>query len=208
MESLSPRLKKQVEKAVSILKSGGVIAFPTDTVYGLGCDYRNPKAVARIYEIKGRPPKMALPLLLGNAGQLEVVALEVPEVARRLAEKFWPGALTLVLKKQKSVPDFITSGGDTVAVRVPAHPVARALVNGLGVAVVGTSANLSGQPSAMTAEDVRAALGDRVDLIVDGGRAPGGKESTIVDVSGEKLVVLREGAVSKAELAKVYPEIA
>jgi L-threonylcarbamoyladenylate synthase len=202
MEQLTLRQKQQVAEAVSILKSGGVIAFPTDTVYGLGCDYRNREAALRIYEIKGRPPKMALPLLLGNARQISEVALDVPEVARRLAAKFWPGALTLVVKKHPSVPDFITAGGDTVAVRLPAHPVPVALARGLGAPIVGTSANLSGQPSALNAEEACAVLGDRVDMVIDDGQVPGGKESTIVDVSGERPVVLREGAIIPAQLQR------
>lgn len=207
MEKLSPELKRQVAEAVVLLKSGGVISFPTDTVYSLGCDYRDGEAVARLYEVKGRPLRKALPLLIGSIDQIDEIVLVVPEVARQLAARFWPGALTLVLKKQKSVPDFITAGEYTVAVRVPAHPVPLAMVKGLGAPIVGTSANLSGQPSALTAEAVRASLGNRIDMVIDGGRAPGGKESTIVDVSSEKPVVLREGAITRAELAKVIPQI-
>jgi L-threonylcarbamoyladenylate synthase len=207
MDRLSPRLKQPVAEAVAIFKSGGVVAFPTDTVYSLGCDYRNREAVFRIYEVKGRPSRKALPILLGGIGQIDGVALDFPDVAWKLAAKFWPGALTLVLKKRPSVPDFITAGSDTVAVRVPAHPVALALVKGLGAPIVGTSANLSGQPSALNAEEVRASLGNRVDMVVDGGRVPGGKESTIIDVSGEKPVILREGAISRAELERFIQTI-
>ncbi|MFH0941467.1 MAG: L-threonylcarbamoyladenylate synthase [Chloroflexota bacterium] len=208
MDKLSPRVKRQVAEGVSFLKSGGVVAFPTDTVYGLGCDYRSREAVARLYELKGRPTRMALPLLLWGIGQIDEVALSVPEVARRLAAEFLPGALTLVLKKRPSVPDFITAGGDTVAVRVPAHPVPVALARGLGVPIVGTSANLSGRPSALTAEEVCAELGSRVDMVIDGGSVPGGKESTIVDVSGQTPVILREGAITRAELERVCPQLA
>lgn len=207
MEDLSTLLKKQAAEAVSILKSGGVISFPTDTVYSLGCDYRDGEAVARLYEVKGRPLRKALPLLIGSIDQIDEIALVVPEVARQLAARFWPGALTLVLKKQKSVPDFITAGECTVAVRVPAHPVPLAMVKGLGAPIVGTSANLSGQPSALTASAVSASLGNRVDMVIDGGRAPGGKESTIVDVSTEPPVILRVGAISRSELKRVCPEI-
>ncbi len=200
-------MEKPAAEAVAILKSGGVVAFPTDTVYSLGCDYRSREAVARIYEAKGRPSQKALPLLLGTLEQIDDVAESVPDVARQLAAKFWPGGLTLVLKKQITVPDFITAGGDTVAVRVPAHPVPLALVAGLGAPVVGTSANLSGQPSALTAEEVCVSLGKMVDLVIGGGRVPGGKESTIVDVSGKTPVVLRAGAIGLSELKAVCPEI-
>jgi len=202
MDRLSSSLKQQVAKAVAILRSGGVVAFPTDTVYGLGCEYHNREAVFRIYEVKGRPSRMALPLLLSSVEQIDEVTLEVPEVARQLTAKFWPGALTLILKKSPSVPDFITAGGDTVAVRVPDHPVPVAIARGLGMPIVGTSANLSGQPSALNAEEVRTSLGERVDIVIDGGRVSGGGESTIIDLSGEKPVVLREGAISLAELKR------
>lgn len=190
------------------LKMGGIVAFPTDTVYGLGCDHRSREAVARLYEVKGRLSRMALPLLLGSIGQIDEVVLEVPEAARQFAAKFWPGALTLVLKKRESVPDFISAGGDTIAVRVPAHPVPVALANGLGAPIVGTSANLSGQPSAFTAGEVCAYFGSRVDMVIDGGHVPGGRESTIVDVSGRMPVILREGAISREELESVCPWIA
>ncbi len=200
---LSSSTRQQVEQAISILKQGGIVAFPTDTVYGLGACISIPQAVERIYQVKERPRSMALSLLLADKSQIGEVAEPVPPIAWLLADKFLPGALTMVLPRAKSVPDIITGGGATVAVRIPAHPVPVALARGLGAPIVGTSANLSGKPSSLTAEEVYAQLGGKVDLIIDGGRCPGGKESTIVDLTGEAPVLLREGAISREELEQV-----
>ena len=205
---LSPDIQRQVEEGVSILKQGGVVAFPTDTVYGLGACATNQQAVERVYELKKRPRTMALPLLLANTSQINEVAENVSEVAWLLAHRFLPGALTLVLPKSDVLLDIITAGGGTVAVRIPAHPVPIALAEGLETPIVGTSANLSGKPSALTAGEVYAQFGDRIDLVIDGGRCLGGKESTVVDVTGETPVILREGAIAREELEQVYEGIA
>ncbi len=205
---LSLSIQQQVEQGISVLKQGGIVAFPTDTVYGLGACISIGHAVERVYRAKERPRSMALPLLLADKSQIGEVAEPVPQVAWLLADKFLPGALTIVLYKSESVPDIITGEGKTVAVRIPAHPVPVALARGLGAPIVGTSANLSGKPSASTADEVRTQLGDKVDLIIDGGRCPGGKESTIVDLTGETPIVLREGAISREELKQVCPSIA
>lgn len=196
-------LKRQIRLAVEVLKKGGLVAYPTDTVYGLGADPLNEKAVARIYEVKNRPHNSPLPLLLADKSDLLKIALIVPEIAWRLAERFWPGSLTLVVKKSSLVPDRITAGGDTVAVRIPDHHVTIALIRGLGNPIVGTSANLSGKPSPITAAEVSRQLGNKVDLIVDGGRCPGGIESTVVDVSGASPAIIREGAIPRLEILKV-----
>jgi L-threonylcarbamoyladenylate synthase len=196
-------VQKQVEQAISILKDGGVVAFPTDTVYGLGAAVNIPQAVERVYQIKGRAENKALPLLLADKSRLAEVAEPVPEIAWLLIEKFL-GALTIVLFKSKSVPDIVTGGSKTVAIRIPTHPIPVALARGVGTPITGTSANLSGKPSALTAEEAYAQLGDKVDLIINGGRCPGGRESTIVDLTGETPLVLREGAISKEELESAY----
>jgi len=201
-------IRKQVEIGVSILRQGGLVAFPTDTVYGLGSGVNIPQAVERVYRVKERPPNMALPLLLADISQISEVAEPVPAIAWLLAKKFLPGALTIVLPKSKSVPDTITAGGKTVAIRIPAHPVPVALVQGLGMPIVGTSANLSGKPSALTAGDVYSQFGDRVDLVIDGGRYRGGRESTVIDITGEVPVILREGAILERELRQVCGDIA
>ena len=200
-------IRKQVEMGVSILRQGGLVAFPTDTVYGLGAGVNIPQAVERVYRVKERPPNMALPLLLADISQISEVAELVPPVVWILANKFLPGALTMVLLKSRSVPDIITAGGNTVAIRIPAHPVPVALVRGLGMPIVGTSANLSGKPSALTADEVHSQFHDKVDLVIDGGKCPGGRESTIIDVTGEVPEILREGAISIGELKRVCGSI-
>jgi L-threonylcarbamoyladenylate synthase len=201
-------IQQQVEQAITILKKGGIVAFPTDTVYGLGAGMNIAQAVERVYQVKKRPRTMPLPLLLTDVSQIGEVAQPVPPIAWLLAENFLPGALTMVLFKSPSVPDIVSGKGKTVAVRIPDHPIPVALAQGVGTPIAGTSANLSGQPSALTTGDVYAQLGDKLDLIIDGGRCPGGKESTIVDLSGENPVILREGAISGEELKRVCPNIA
>jgi L-threonylcarbamoyladenylate synthase len=200
---LSSQVQGQIEKAIGILRSGGLVAFPTDTVYGLGAGAYLVPAVERLFQVKQRPREMALPLLLCDFGQINEVAKFISPAAWRLARQFLPGALTLVVYRSERVPDIISNGGDTVAIRIPAHPVPLALIKGLGMPVVGTSANVSGQPSSLSADAVRIQLGDNLDLIVDGGPAPGGKESTVVDVTGEIPVVLRQGAIPRAELETI-----
>ena len=200
-------LEKQIKKAISILKKGGVVAYPTDTVYGLGACMTDTAAVDRIFQVKGRPKGMALPVLLADKVQMESIVTSVPLSALRLADEFFPGALTIILPKSDIVPDIITGGGRTVAFRIPDHPVPLALIKGLGKPIVGTSANLSGQPSALTAAEVQAQIGDKIDMVIDGGRCPGGIESTVIDLSGKKPVVRRQGAISIEKLRKILPDI-
>jgi len=200
-------LQDQIKKGISSLKRSGIIAYPTDTVYGLGAGIGYPQAIERIYAVKERQLDMPLPLLVSDIYQITTLAKSVPPIARMLIQKYLPGALTIVMPASSSVPDIITAGGKTVAVRIPAHPVPIALIKGLGTPIVGTSANLSGQPSALTAEEVYSQLGDKVDFIVDGGRCLGGKESTIIDISGEKPVILREGAIPSAEIEMFIKKI-
>ncbi len=202
LDKLPSDIQKQVEEGISILKQGGIVAFPTDTVYGLGAWANNQQAVERVYRVKERPQNIALPLLLAHTSQISEVAEPVPQIVWLLAHNFLPGALTLVLHKSNSVPDIVTAGGITVAIRIPAHPIPVALVEGLGAPIIGTSANLSGKPSALTADDVYSQFGDKIDLVIDGGRCPGGRESTIVDVTKETPVVLRAGAIPVAELER------
>jgi len=202
-ENLPEQLKQQVEKGTKILKRGGIIAFPTDTVYGLGASIFNETAVRRVFEVKQRPLDMALPVLIASAAQLRDVTVSLSEVVNCLARSFWPGALTLVLLKSEKVPGIVTANAKTIAVRVPAHPIPVALINRLGVPIIGTSANVHGKPSTVTAAEVRSQLGDKVDLIIDGGQCPGGEASTIVDMTGESPVILREGPTSFSEISRV-----
>jgi len=202
-DKVSLDIQQQIEKGIFILRQGGLIAYPTDTVYGLGACLSIPQAVERIYKIKERPRNMPLPLLLADISQIEEYTETVPQLAWILIRSFLPGALTLVLPKSNRVPDTVTSGGTTVAIRVPDHPIPIALIKGLGAPIVGTSANLSGRPSPLAADEVYSQLGNEIDFIIDGGRCPGGKESTVVDVTGEAVTVLREGAISRQELERV-----
>jgi len=198
-------LPREIEKGVEILKKGGVIAFPTDTVYGLGADAFNATAVERIYEIKKRPRHQQLPLLIADIKQLTTLANPIPEIAWFLASRFWPGGLTLVLPKTDSLPVYLASG-PTIAVRVPNHPVCLALIQHLGNPIIGTSANISGQPSVLTAEEVGQQLGGKIDFIINGGECPGGKESTVVDATHEPPVILRQGIMPSDEIDKAYKE--
>lgn len=208
MERLVPALQQQVNRAIVILKRGGIVAYPTDTVYGLGAVMTSLSGVERIFEVKGRPKGMALPLLVADAEQIRQVAFSIPDAAWRLVEEFMPGALTIVLLRASSVPDVVTGGGGTIAIRIPNHPVPLSLIAGTGKPIVGTSANLSGHPSALTADEVRAQIGDKVDLIIDGGRCPGGIESTVVDFTLNPPVMRRPGAIPLELLKQVIPEIA
>ena len=207
LDKIPLNIQQQVKRGVSILRQGGVVVFPTDTIYGLGAGANLSQAVERVYRVKERPRNMALPLFLARISQISEVASYVPPIAWLLAHNFLPGALTLVLFKSGLVPDMVTAGGATVAVRIPAHPVPIALVEGLGMPVVGTSANLSGKPGSVTADEVFSQFGDKIDLVIDGGRCPEGKESTIVDVTREKPVILREGAISREKLRQVWGDI-
>jgi L-threonylcarbamoyladenylate synthase len=198
-------LQREIEKGIKILKKGGVIAFPTDTVYGLGADASNSTAVERIYEIKNRPRHQQFPLLIADVEQLTALAEPIPEIAWFLARWFWPGGLTLVLSRTDSVPAHLASG-PTIAVRIPNHPVCLALIQYLGGSLIGTSANISGQPAALTAEEVRQQLGRKIDLVINGGKCPGGKESTVVDVTHEAPLILRQGIIPSHEIDKAYKE--
>jgi L-threonylcarbamoyladenylate synthase len=198
----------QVDRAIEILKDGGIVAFPTDTVYGLGGNVFSIEAAERIYRVKQRPRHIPLPVLLADSTQLADIVAAVPETARYLMRHFWPGGLTLVLKKKDTLPDIITAGSDKVAVRIPDHVVPLALIRGLGAPIIGTSANISDKPSPVTAEEVDQQIGSQVDLIIDMGRCTGGLESTVVDVTGETPVILRRGVISEEKILSVCREYA
>ena len=184
--------------ALAILRRGGLVAFPTDTVYGVGALAFDAVAVEKIYEAKGRSTEKAIPILLGDAADLEKVTAQVSEMALRLATRFWPGPLTLVVPMHPSIPNALFPLA-TVGVRVPDHPVARALLRLAGPLAV-TSANLSGQASPSTAQEVYTQLGGRIQLIIDGGRTPGGAPSTVVNCLGAEPQILREGPITLAQI--------
>ena len=190
-------------RAVEILRRGGVIALPTETVYGLAANAEDELAVRRVFAIKGRPATHPLIVHVANAGELSSWARHVPEEARRLAEAFWPGPLTLVLPRSARATDAVTGGQDTVALRVPQHPMARAVLEALGGGVAAPSANRFGRVSPTTAGHVRADLGADVDLVLDGGPCTVGVESTIVDLSQGEPAVLRPGGLAVEEVERV-----
>jgi L-threonylcarbamoyladenylate synthase len=179
--------------ALSVLATGGLVAFPTDTVYGVGARAFDGAAVERLYEAKDRPAEKAIPVLLGEAADLEKVAARVPPMALTLAARFWPGPLTIVVPKHPALPEAVSAGA-TVGVRIPDHPLARALLRAAGPLAV-TSANRSGWPAPSVADEVLAQLGGRIELILDGGRTPGGAPSTVVDCTGAEPKILRAGPI-------------
>jgi len=189
--------------AAAILQRGGVVAFPTETVYGLGADALNAAAVERIFTIKGRPTHHPLIVHLADAAQLHEWARDIPEIAYTLAAHFWPGALTLILKRAARVPDNVTGGQDTIGLRVPDHPVALELLQKFGGGIAAPSANRFGRISPTAQEHVRTELGSAVDMILDGGPCQVGLESTIVSLVGERPVILRPGGVSREALEAV-----
>lgn len=201
--NLLPACAPDVNQAAALLRAGGLVAFPTETVYGLGADARNPAAVARIFSAKGRPADHPLIVHLADAEQLTLWARDIPETAWRLAAAFWPGPLTLVLPRMAGVPDAVTGGLDTVGLRVPAHPMVLALLAAFDGGIAAPSANRYGRVSPTSAEDVREELGDAVDLVLDGGRCAVGIESTIVDLSSATPRMLRPGAITERALRRV-----
>lgn len=194
---------QDVERAARLLTSGGLVAFPTETVYGLGASARDSKALRRIFAVKGRPSDHPLIVHIAASHHLLAWASYIPDAARRLADAFWPGPLTLILPKAPGVADEITGGASTVGVRVPAHPVAQALLRHFGDGIAAPSANRYGRVSPTRARHVADALGDVVDLILDGGTCEIGLESTIVDLSDGTPRLLRPGAITRAMLESV-----
>jgi L-threonylcarbamoyladenylate synthase len=192
-----------VARAVAVLEGGGLVAFPTETVYGLGADAASEAAVARIFAAKGRPRAHPLIVHLADAAQLDDWAIEIPETARRLAGAAWPGPLTLILRKGPRVAAAVTGGAPTVGLRVPAHPVAQALLRGFGGGIAAPSANRFGAVSPTTAEHVARELGDAVDYLLDGGACEVGVESTIVDLSRGHPVVLRPGGLPREDIEPI-----
>lgn len=184
-----------IERAVEVLRSGGVVAYATDTLYGLAVDPRSPVAVARLFMVKGRQPGHAIPLIAGDLGQAEEAATFDP-LARRLAEAFWPGPLSLVLDARPGMDEALLAADHSVAIRVPGSAVARGLAARFGSCITATSANLSGRPAPATPDEVNRELADRIDLLLDTGPSAGGAPSTIVDTRGGSLQLARAGAVA------------
>ena len=184
-----------LRRAAELIRSGRLVAFPTETVYGLGANALDAAAVARIFAVKGRPRTSPLIVHVDSVAMARGLVLDWPEAAARLAERYWPGPLTLVLRKQPAIPDIVTAGLPTAGLRMPAHPLALALIREAGVPIAGPSANLFTQLSPTTAEHVRRSLGDAVDLVLDGGPAVVGIESTVLSLAGREPMLLRPGVI-------------
>ncbi len=200
-------IEDKISAAAKILREGGLVAIPTETVYGLGADGSNPEAVRRIFEVKGRPQDNPLILHVTGAQWLPRYCVDIPPVAYVLARKFWPGPLTMILKRQPSVPDETTAGLDTVGVRCPNHPVTLAIIREAGMAIAAPSANTSGRPSCTTAQDVVQDVGGRVDAIVDGGPCAVGVESTVLDLTCEPPRLLRPGGLPLEDMERLIGHI-
>ena len=192
---MEKRQQGAIDEAVGHLRQGGVVAFPTDTLFGLGADVFSLQALAKVFSIKGRPEQMPLPVLVSGWEQVQMVARPESPLPRRLVRRYWPGPLTLVLNRQPGLPDLITAGGDTVAVRMPFHPVPIALAEGLGSPITGTSANRSGGEDIRDLETLETELGHKVDYLVTWGPLPAGVASTVVDLTSDEPRLLRPGAL-------------
>lgn len=196
-----------LEKAAALLKAGKLVAFPTDTVYGIGADVFNEEAVEQIFAAKKRDADKPLQVLIAQKTDLQSIAKEQSEILERLAAEFWPGALTIVMLAREDFPRRVRCDRETIGVRMPANPIALKLIETFGAPIAATSANISGFPDAVSAEEVMDYLGNEVDLIIDGGVVPGGVPSTVLDISVHPPVVLRWGKLSKEDLAGVLRSI-
>ncbi|NCO68732.1 MAG: threonylcarbamoyl-AMP synthase [Nitrospirae bacterium CG_4_10_14_0_8_um_filter_41_23] len=182
---------------VDILKNGGIVVYPTETFYGLGVKFDMEDSLKKLYNIKQRPEEKAMPLIIGNKGLLSVVAASINDMALLLMDRFWPGPLTLIFLAKENLSEYITAGTHTIAVRIPGESFALQLAKTANFPITATSANPSGLPPAQDAASVIKYFGDKVDLIIDGGHTSGGLPSTIVDVTGDKIKILREGVIKK-----------
>lgn len=201
-DATSCPIKDVSRKAADVLQNGGLVAVPTETVYGISALGTDAKAVAEIYRVKGRPPEKPISLLVDGTDAFKYCETP-PHIAYELAERFWPGPLTIVLKRSALVPDIVAAGGDTVGLRCPNHPVTLSIIKAVGVPLAAPSANISGQPSPRDAQSVMENLGGRIDAVVDGGICEMGVESTILDVTAPVPVILRQGGLSAEDIRKV-----
>ncbi|MGC8977332.1 MAG: L-threonylcarbamoyladenylate synthase [Candidatus Ratteibacteria bacterium] len=199
--------EKSIEKAINILKKGEVIAFPTETVYGLGANGLNPDAVVKIFEIKKRPFFDPVILHIGRKEDIKKLWKEINEKAEKLIEKFWPGPLTIVLPKTEIVPYIVTAGLEKVAVRMPSHPVSLEILKRIDFPLAAPSANIFGRLSPTEPEHVKQQIGDKIEIIIDGGKCPIGIESTVIDLTGEKGIILRPGGLPIEEIEKVIGKV-
>lgn len=199
--------EKNISLAGDIIKRGGIVAFPTETVYGLGANGLDEDAVEKIFKAKGRPADNPLILHVYSIEQVERLVKSIPEVAKKCIEKFWPGPLTILLKRSNLVPDIVTAGLDTVAIRMPSHKIALRLIEKSGVPIAAPSANLSGRPSPTSFKHVVEDMMGKIDMIIDGGTTGIGLESTVLDLSGSEPMILRPGGVTLEALKEIIPDV-
>ncbi len=197
-----------VNKAVSVLQKGGIVAYPTETFYGLGVKFDMPGSLKKLYEVKGRPREKALPVIIGEKGSLFSIVPQgwlenISSVVKSLMDRFWPGPLTFLLPAKEGLSEYLTADTGKIAVRIPGESFALRLAKEAGFPVVATSANRSGMPPAVNAETVIRYFGDDVDLVIDGGETPGGLPSTIVDASGNEIEIAREGAIRRDKIEEL-----
>jgi L-threonylcarbamoyladenylate synthase len=203
---------KAVDVAISVLRSGGIVAYPTETFYGLGAGFDTSDSLKRLYDLKRRPQEKAMPLIIGKTESLRLIVsptwLEnIPSAAKLLMEKFWPGPLTLLMPAKKGLPQYISAGTGRIAVRIPGCSFALELAKKAGVPITATSANPSGMPAAESADKVIGYFDGNIDLLVDGGMTPGGLPSTIIDVSGGGAEVVREGIISRKDIKSIIKNL-
>ena len=208
MAYLSLEDGRALEEAITTLQHGGVIAFPTDTVYGIGASLDHPQALRRIYDLKGRSPDKPLPILIARVEMMDQLSPDVDERLASLAERFWPGALTIVLPAADHLPAEVKAPDNTIGVRLPNHSIPLTIAERAGGAIATTSANISGQEAAHAAAEIREAFGTSVDVILDGGFAPEQNSSTVIRVDNGEIVVLREGVISADSLHDVWRQLA
>jgi len=204
---LAKPTKKLICEAADLIQKGEVVAFPTETVYGLGANVYDVHAVAKIFEAKGRPADNPLIVHISKISQIDGLVISIPTSAKKLMKKFWPGPLTIVLKKSKQVPEIVTAGLDSVAVRMPSNKIALSLINAAGVPIAAPSANSSGKPSPTSAKHVLEDLNGRIHLVIDGGQCEVGLESTVLSLAGSNPVLLRPGAITLEQIEKVIGKV-
>jgi L-threonylcarbamoyladenylate synthase len=207
MAYLSLEDGRALEHAIEVLQRGGVIAFPTDTVYGIGASLQHPEALRRIYDLKGRQPDKPLPILISRPEVVDQLSPDVDERLIELAQHFWPGALTVVMPAADHLPAEVKAPDNTIGVRLPNHSIPLTIADHAGGAIVATSANLSGQEAAHTASEIRDAFGGAIDVILDGGFAPAANASTVIRVTNSDIEVLREGVISAGDLRAIWNDL-
>lgn len=198
---------EKINQVAEILKQGGIVVFPTETVYGIGADCFNSEAVERIYEIKNRPREKAISVLISNLEMVNDLAIDISKEERKIMEKFFPGPLTIILKKSNKVSNIVTAGKDTVGVRMPENEIALKLIELVGKPLATPSANLSGEPSGIELNQIMKSFGEKVDYYIDGGKSKLAMPSTIVKVENGKIHILREGVITKEDIEKVLEEV-